>query len=183
VKHFEFKYLLKSDDDTFVCLSRVANLLYTQPLEVQPRLYAGVPTACNQASNTDYMNGRVYMDPSHKWFDEKYVSHTMGALDCYPVYMQGAFYVMAQPLVEHLYRGHEHLECFINEDVTVGSWLLGVDRELLEIYNFQTSDLWECSCSREGPRSTMMQMFHHNCKEPSQLRGCSDRLLQPGRGC
>lgn len=39
---------------------------------------------------------------------------------------QGAFYILSQPLVEHLYRGHEHLECFTNEDVTIGSWLLGV---------------------------------------------------------
>lgn len=39
---------------------------------------------------------------------------------------QGAFYILSQPLVEYLYRGHEHLECFTNEDVTIGSWLMGV---------------------------------------------------------
>ncbi|CAN0465687.1 unnamed protein product, partial [Scytosiphon promiscuus] len=39
---------------------------------------------------------------------------------------KGAFYILAYPLVEHLYRGHEHLECFTNEDVTIGSWLMGV---------------------------------------------------------
>lgn len=44
----------------------------------------------------------------------------------YPTPLQGAFYILAQPLVEHLYRGHEHLECFTNEDVTIGSWLMGV---------------------------------------------------------
>ncbi|CAM9762757.1 unnamed protein product, partial [Sphacelaria rigidula] len=38
----------------------------------------------------------------------------------------GAFYVLAQPLVEHLYRGREHYDTFVNEDVTMGSWLLGV---------------------------------------------------------
>lgn len=32
--------------------------------------------------------------------------------------------------MEHLYRGHEHLECFTNEDVTIGSWLMGVSRVL-----------------------------------------------------
>lgn len=41
---------------------------------------------------------------------------------------QGAFYVLAQPLVEHLYRGREHYDTFVNEDVTVGSWLLGVSK-------------------------------------------------------
>lgn len=39
---------------------------------------------------------------------------------------QGAFYVLAHPLVEHLYRGRDHYDTFINEDVTIGSWLLGV---------------------------------------------------------
>ena len=39
---------------------------------------------------------------------------------------QGAFYVLAQPLVEHLYRGRQHYDTFVNEDVTIGSWLLGV---------------------------------------------------------
>ena len=34
--------------------------------------------------------------------------------------------MLAQPLVEHLYRGREHYDTFVNEDVTIGSWLLGV---------------------------------------------------------
>lgn len=44
---------------------------------------------------------------------------------CLPA-LQGAFYVLSQPLVEHIYRGREHYETFSNEDVTIGSWLLGV---------------------------------------------------------
>ncbi|CAM9733993.1 unnamed protein product, partial [Discosporangium mesarthrocarpum] len=51
VKHFDFKYLLKADDDTFVCLQRIAAFLLRQPVHVQPRLYAGVPTACKLATN------------------------------------------------------------------------------------------------------------------------------------
>lgn len=27
-------------------------------------------------------------DAKHRWFDSKYVQHTLGGLDCYPVYMQ-----------------------------------------------------------------------------------------------
>lgn len=43
-----------------------------------------------------------------------------------PCNKQGAFYVLSYPLVEHLYRGREHYVTFVNEDVTMGSWLLGV---------------------------------------------------------
>ena len=42
------------------------------------------------------------------------------------MHQQGAFYVLAHPLVEHLHRGREHYVTFVNEDVTIGSWLLGV---------------------------------------------------------
>ncbi|CAN0459182.1 unnamed protein product, partial [Discosporangium mesarthrocarpum] len=44
----------------------------------------------------------------------------------YSPFLQGAFYILAQPLVEHIYRGEEHYDTFTNEDVTIGSWLLGV---------------------------------------------------------
>ncbi|CAM9562688.1 unnamed protein product, partial [Choristocarpus tenellus] len=59
VKHFDFKYLLKGDDDTFVCLKRIATFLHDQPKHVQPKLYAGVPTACNLPTNpNDQAGGR-----------------------------------------------------------------------------------------------------------------------------
>ncbi|CAM9650364.1 unnamed protein product [Ectocarpus fasciculatus] len=126
VRHFDFEFLLKADDDSFVCLTRIASMLHDLDPEISGKVYAGVPTACNQSTNPDYWNGRVMKNPDHRWFDSKYVQHTLGGLDCFPAYMQGAFYILAQPLVEHLYRGHEHLECFTNEDVTIGSWLMGV---------------------------------------------------------
>jgi hypothetical protein len=37
-------------------------------------------------------------------------------------------YILSSALVKYLYSGRQHLESFVNEDVTVGSWLMGVDR-------------------------------------------------------
>lgn len=51
VRHIDFKYLLKADDDTFVCVQRLANFLHDQPEESKDKIYAGVPTACNSPSN------------------------------------------------------------------------------------------------------------------------------------
>ncbi|CBJ27625.1 beta-1,3-n-acetylglucosaminyltransferase, putative [Ectocarpus siliculosus] len=146
VRHIDFKFLLKADDDTFVCVERLANFLHNQPEESKDKIYAGVPTACNSPANPSVKVGRVIKDHKDKWYDQKFVHHTLAGLDCYPVYMQGAFYVLAQPLVEHLYRGREHYDTFINEDVTVGSWLLGVDRALGTIHDFESSRLWNCVC-------------------------------------
>lgn len=47
----DFKFLLKADDDTFVCVERLANFLHDQPEESKDKLYAGVPTSCNSPSN------------------------------------------------------------------------------------------------------------------------------------
>lgn len=54
MRHFDFKYLLKADDDTFVCLARIASMLHDLPPEIGDRVYAGVPTACNHPDNPDY---------------------------------------------------------------------------------------------------------------------------------
>lgn len=32
--------------------------------------------------------GKVITDVEDKWYDGKYLNHTMNGLDCYPVYMQ-----------------------------------------------------------------------------------------------
>ncbi|CAN0055017.1 unnamed protein product, partial [Ectocarpus fasciculatus] len=166
VRHIDFKFLLKADDDTFVCVERLANFLHNQPEESKDKIYAGVPTACNSPANPSVNVGRVIKDHKDKWYDQKFVHHTLAGLDCYPVYMQATFYVLAQPLVEHLYRGREHYDTFINEDVTVGSWLLGVDRALGTIHDFQSSRLWNCVCGssfvlRPAVRKDQVRFYHH----------------------
>ncbi|KAG5181186.1 hypothetical protein JKP88DRAFT_322373 [Tribonema minus] len=177
VQHFSFRFLLKSDDDTFVCLRRLVTLLAAQTQATQRRLYAGVPTACGVHRNNPNV-GRVIMDKTNRWYDPKFVTHTMGGLPCYPVYMQGAFYVLAQPLVEFLNLGRPHWVTFQNEDVTVGSWLLGVDRDIVTIDDITTARLWGCQCSLD----TMPQwarkssVFFHDCKALEKLRRCDERF-------
>lgn len=51
VRHVDFKFLLKADDDTFVCVQRLADFLHDQPEESKDKIYAGVPTACYSPSN------------------------------------------------------------------------------------------------------------------------------------
>lgn len=52
------------------------------------KVYGGIPTACHLPNNPDEAVGRVIKDVSNKWYDGKYLDHTMNGLDCYPVYMQ-----------------------------------------------------------------------------------------------
>eukprot|EP00953_Heterococcus_sp_UTEX-ZZ885_P025587 13914-Heterococcus_DN1.PRE.1 len=46
-------------------------------------------------------------------------------------------YILSSALVKYLYSGRQHLESFVNEDVTVGSWLMGVDRMHLNVYSLE----------------------------------------------
>lgn len=64
VKHINFKYLLKADDDTFVCVRRVANFLLKQPPQKKDKIFAGVPTACNLPTNPHIRSQRWQASPS-----------------------------------------------------------------------------------------------------------------------
>lgn len=52
------------------------------------KVYGGIPTACHLPNNPDDSVGKVIKDVEEKWYDGKYLNHTMNGLDCYPVYMQ-----------------------------------------------------------------------------------------------
>ncbi|KAG5178502.1 galactosyltransferase-domain-containing protein [Tribonema minus] len=175
VTHFNHKYLMKSDDDTFVCLNRVAKRMFTLPPAVKEKVYAGIPTACGLESNPHI--GRVIKDPNHKWHDAKFVSHTLGGLDCYPAYHQGAFYLLSEPLVQYLHQGRSKLLTFTNEDVTMGSWLMGVDREMIAFNSISEARLWECTCAKYTKWLKYdTNAFFHNCKSLDQLQKCAEFL-------
>ncbi|CAM9130572.1 unnamed protein product [Phaeothamnion confervicola] len=174
VTHFNFDYVMKGDEDTYVCFNLLASILHAVPAEVRGRVYAGVPTACNIAPRKP-IAGRVIRVKRHRWYDEPFIRHTLNGLDCYPVYMQGAFYVLAKPLVDLLHRSRDHLVVFGNEDATIGSWLLGTNRELLPLGRVDSEQVWRCPCSHgmEWRPETANMTFYHNCKHMDQLRKCS----------
>jgi len=180
--HFSFKYLIKSDDDTFLCLRRLATLLSTLPEDKLSKIYAGVPTACGVHRKNPNV-GRVILDQSDRWYDSKFVEHTLGGLPCYPVYMQGAFYVLAHSLVEFMNTGRPNWTTFQNEDVTVGSWLLGVDREIVQVDNIEKAAIWGCKCSTNNKETMKSSMFFHGCKTLEELESCSKNLKKPGLLC
>ncbi|KAG5178399.1 galactosyltransferase-domain-containing protein [Tribonema minus] len=178
LKHVNFKYLMKSDDDTFVCVQQVFHRLHNLPEETKKKVYAGVPTHCNMPGHQ--MVGRVFSDPTHKWYDERYVEHTMGSMECYPPYHQGAGYILSRSLVEFLYKGRDHLLTFINEDVTMGTWLMGVDRSVVSLRDLDGARLWECTCASYRfahdaafHKNHQNNAFFHNCKQAWQMLKCA----------
>ena len=54
MQYYNFKFLLKADDDSFVCLRRITSMLHDMDPAIHDRVYAGVPTYCNNPTNPDY---------------------------------------------------------------------------------------------------------------------------------
>ncbi|CAM9291871.1 unnamed protein product [Phaeothamnion confervicola] len=133
----------------------------------------GVPTACGIDPELPQV-GHVLHDPNNRWHDPIFEKHTLGGLDCYPVYMQGALCALSFGLVDYLYSVREELIVFTNEDVTVGAWLHGVDRELVQLGHLGDGSLWRCPCRRASwsPHNNTMP-FHHKCKGARRLRACA----------
>lgn len=108
VRHVAFKYLLKTDDDSFVCLARLLELLRPLP---RLALYLG---AVNR-------NHAVIMK-RHRWADKEYVKIFNRTV--YPPYMQGAGYVLSHDLVAIVAdRGVELARRTAIEDALVGTLL------------------------------------------------------------
>eukprot|EP00966_Prymnesium_polylepis_P334621 7389993-Prymnesium_polylepis.1 len=83
-QNMAFKYLLKTDDDSFVCLARLLDLLLPLP---RAALYLGVV-------NRDHA---VVTSGRHRWADREYAQ--LFNRTVYPPYMQGAGYVLSADLV------------------------------------------------------------------------------------
>jgi hypothetical protein len=50
--------------------------------------------------------------------------------------------------VQYLHAGRDKLLTFTNEDVTMGTWMMGVDREMVSFTSITQARLWECGCSK-----------------------------------
>ncbi|CAM9607614.1 unnamed protein product [Phaeothamnion confervicola] len=162
--HFDFRFLAKTDSDTFPCLRRLAAVVENAaPPAEQPRLYAGLLTKCGDV-----------VAKGELMHDARYAKATGGVLKCHPMYHQGAFYLLGRGLVDHLYRSRHDLQVIFNEDAMVGLWLLGVRRTVVDI-----GGAFNCRCQGRPPVVRLAALplpFYHSCKLPGQIEACEDRL-------
>lgn len=111
-----FKYLLKTDDDTYVKLGQlVADLhRYDEALAIKrysaanprPELYWG------------YFNGRAQVKKKGQWKEEEF---TM--CERYLPYALGGGYVVSSSLAKFVAANANVLNSFVSEDISMGSWL------------------------------------------------------------
>ncbi|CAM9096905.1 unnamed protein product [Phaeothamnion confervicola] len=160
--HLDFRFLAKTDSDTFPCLSRIASAVEALPPAEHPRVYAGLLTPCGSIAGE-----------GEKMYDRNFLNATGGVLNCHPMYHQGAFYLLGRDLAMHIHNGRHNYRKMFNEDAMVGLWLLGLRRTLVSI-----GGSFECACSDEPParRPDLPLPFYHSCKQSRQMQACEDRL-------
>ena len=110
-----FKFALKTDDDSFVCVARLLEQVYALP---RTRVYLGAISK----------KRKVITDPSHahfeRWGDRDYVA--LFNRSVYAAYMQGAGYVLSSDLVATVARRAAPLPRLpAIEDALIGTLLEG----------------------------------------------------------
>lgn len=111
-----FKYLLKTDDDTYVKLDYLLEELYEYDSllskkhfgmnSVRPELYWG------------YFNGRATIKRRGPWKEINY-----NLCERYLPYALGGGYVISNNLVDFISKNHRTLSQYASEDVSLGLWL------------------------------------------------------------
>jgi len=110
---FKADFYVKADDDIYLRPDRLAVLL-SQP-RTSPRTYLGC-----------LKKGPVITDPGLKWFEPK--SYMLGSE--YFLHAYGPIYALSSEVVSSLSPSKfQRYRMFMNEDVTIGVWMLAMDVE------------------------------------------------------
>lgn len=116
---FNFSYLLKCDDDTFVMLDTVTTELAQRTS--RRSFYWG------------FFDGRAHVKRQGKWADK-----TWFLCDRYLPYALGGGYVLSHDLVGRIVKNSDGLVFYNSEDVSVGVWLSPYDAERRHDIRFNT---------------------------------------------
>lgn len=102
-QNVDYKFLLKTDDDSFVKLGLLVRELQQKS---DQRLYWG------------FFNGRAHVKKSGKWAEPDWF-----LCDRYVPYALGGGYVISSDLVHYISSNTEYLQQYLSEDVSLGTWL------------------------------------------------------------
>jgi galactosylxylosylprotein 3-beta-galactosyltransferase len=116
---FEFSYLLKCDDDTFIVLETIAKELGQRT--DKRSLYWG------------FFDGRAHVKRAGKWVEKDWF-----LCDRYLPYALGGGYVVSHDLVRRVITNSDGLTMYNSEDVSMGVWLSAYNAERKHDMRFNT---------------------------------------------
>lgn len=155
-QRYDFKWLLKTDADSFVCFSRILSLL--ENYDPEGLTYLGYAESRNI----------LLEDPAHKWYDPSMtdIVHNsrqpvVSGTGMYHPYMQGAGYVLSRGALNLIRSVLPSLRYSPMEDAMVGSWLLAFNTHWGVLNLDLRGKIWKCivpdylyiSHYRKGPKA------------------------------
>ncbi|XP_021718716.1 beta-1,3-galactosyltransferase 7-like [Chenopodium quinoa] len=166
---WDAEFYVKVDDDIHVNLGTLSATLFRH--HMKPRVYVG----CMKSGPVLYQKGVKYHEPEHWKFGEignKYFRHATGQL-----------YAISKDLAEYISINQEILHMYVNEDVSLGSWFIGLEVEHVDDHSMccGTEDCqwklkggdvcvasfdWECSGICKSVDK--MKDVHTKCGEDSE---------------
>ena len=116
---FDFSYLMKCDDDTFVILEAILQELSDRTSKKS--LYWG------------FFDGRAHVKKEGKWSEKEWF-----LCDRYLPYALGGGYILSHDLVSRISLAADGLQLYNSEDVSVGVWLSPYEAERKHDVRFDT---------------------------------------------
>mmetsp|Transcript_70633 Transcript_70633/g.196493 ORF Transcript_70633/g.196493 Transcript_70633/m.196493 type:complete len:324 (-) Transcript_70633:78-1049(-) len=124
VKHFAFRFILKTDSDSFVFVDRLLDAFDHQALWSKTKMYAGNFRAGAGA--------RASQNTKAKWYDPDYPAAT--GLQEYPKHAKGAGYILSVYLAQLLSKlSDDYFDMSSCEDVAIGAWLMPFKKDFVEL--------------------------------------------------
>ena len=118
-RHFDFSYLMKCDDDTFIVLETILRELSERTSKKS--FYWG------------FFDGRAHIKKEGKWSEKGWF-----LCDRYLPYALGGGYVLSHDLVKRVSSAADGLQLYNSEDVSMGVWLSPYKAERRHDVRFDT---------------------------------------------
>lgn len=173
VKDFDASFYFISQDSMLVIPQNLAAIV--DSLKDKGNVYIG----CMKS-------GPVITDTGNQWFEREHWrfgdAGDNGERLQYPRHAKSHFYGFAAPVARYLARNKEILFAFSNEDVTIGTWLLGLDIEYID-EGLLCCDVQFCKSTDSKSRDSRCAVFsesscHGLCSPdsmPDFYRACNKK--------
>ncbi|XP_065218483.1 beta-1,3-galactosyltransferase 6 [Planococcus citri] len=155
-KLWDFKFLLKTDDDSYVRLPSMISELKSK-YDHLTTLYWG------------FFDGSAHVKKAGKWKESNWF-----LCDRYLPYALGGGYVLSQRLVQFIAHNSEYLNIYKTEDVSVGSWLSPLNITRVHDSRFDTE------YKSRGCFNSYLVTHKH---EPDDMRKIHSNLMSSGNLC
>ncbi|XP_042505929.1 hydroxyproline O-galactosyltransferase HPGT1-like [Macadamia integrifolia] len=127
VDTWDAEFYAKVNDDVYVNIDSLGAMLSTH-LD-KPRVYIG----CMKS-------GEVFSEPSNKWYEPDWWK--FGDRKSYFCHASGEIYAISRALAQFISINRSILRTYAHDDVTVGSWLIGLDVKYMDEGKFCCSSSW-----------------------------------------